>query len=206
MLATFVTLALAAGRSEAWVSEGPGRRSSVMIQGYRRAARTAAELELGQLAPMADAVSWTENRRVQPTVFSATNPPPRKRRASEVGSETVWKWPLGGMADTGDLKSLARKSIPVRVREGPPEPIRGSPHRSSWGERLARYELACCRLGVSTNSCRASASYSARSSVDSALGVSLNARNSLGNVLQFHHRARIREQFAAHRLLASNQD
>ena len=28
-------------------------------------------------------------------------------------------WPHGGMADAGDLKSLARKSVPVRVREGP---------------------------------------------------------------------------------------
>ncbi len=41
--ATFVTLSLAAGRSEAWVG--------VMINRYRRAARTAAELGLGALAP-----------------------------------------------------------------------------------------------------------------------------------------------------------
>jgi hypothetical protein len=30
-------------------------------------------------------------------------------------------WPLGGMADAGDLKSLARKGIPVRIREGLPK-------------------------------------------------------------------------------------
>lgn len=47
--ATVVTLALAAGRSEAWVSDRTGRRSSVMIQNYRRAARTASELDLRQL-------------------------------------------------------------------------------------------------------------------------------------------------------------
>ncbi len=29
--------------------------------------------------------------------------------------------PLGGMADAGDLKSSARKGIPVRPREGPPQ-------------------------------------------------------------------------------------
>lgn len=50
--ATFVTLALAAGRSEAWVSDRTGHRSSIMIQVYRRAARTAAELGLGELVPL----------------------------------------------------------------------------------------------------------------------------------------------------------
>ena len=50
--ATFVTLALAAGRSEAWVADRTGHRSSTMINRYRRAARTAAELNLGTLDPL----------------------------------------------------------------------------------------------------------------------------------------------------------
>jgi integrase len=49
---TFVTLALAAGRSEAWVMDRTGHTTSGMLQRYRRAARTAAELKLGQLAPL----------------------------------------------------------------------------------------------------------------------------------------------------------
>ncbi len=50
--ATFVTLSLAAGRSEAWVQDRTGHRSSQMIGTYRRVARTAAELELGELQPL----------------------------------------------------------------------------------------------------------------------------------------------------------
>jgi hypothetical protein len=54
--ATFVTLALAVGRSEAWVADRIGHRSSVMINRYRRAARTAQELGLGELLPLAEAL------------------------------------------------------------------------------------------------------------------------------------------------------
>jgi integrase len=50
--ATFVTLALAVGRSETWVADRTGHQSSVMINRYRRAARTAAELGLGWLPPL----------------------------------------------------------------------------------------------------------------------------------------------------------
>jgi integrase len=54
--ATFVTLALALGRSETWVADRTGHKSSVMINRYRRAARTAAELGLGWLAPMHETI------------------------------------------------------------------------------------------------------------------------------------------------------
>ena len=50
--ATFVTLALAAGRSEAWVSDRTGHKSSHMIHHYKRAARSVAELGLGELTPL----------------------------------------------------------------------------------------------------------------------------------------------------------
>jgi integrase len=49
---TFVTLSLAEGRSEAWVADRTGHRSSQMINAYRRAARTASELTLGPLKPL----------------------------------------------------------------------------------------------------------------------------------------------------------
>ena len=54
--ATFVTLALANGRSETWVADRTGHRSSAMINKYRRAARTASELGLGELAPLDEAI------------------------------------------------------------------------------------------------------------------------------------------------------
>jgi hypothetical protein len=54
--ASFVTLALAAGRSEAWVTDRTGHRSSAMVAEYKRQVRTAAELELGWLAPLDESV------------------------------------------------------------------------------------------------------------------------------------------------------
>lgn len=54
--ATFITIALACGRSETWVADRSGHKSSAMINRYRRAARTAAELGLGDLAPMDEAI------------------------------------------------------------------------------------------------------------------------------------------------------
>ncbi len=54
--ATFVTIALANGRTEAWVCDRTGHRSSAMVAKYRRAARQLSELGLGELAPLCDAV------------------------------------------------------------------------------------------------------------------------------------------------------
>lgn len=80
--ATFVTLALAQGRSEAWVADRTGHRSSQMINRYRRAARSASELGLGPLGPL------DEN---MPDLIAPGLPQKHTR-------------PLGGMADAGDLK------------------------------------------------------------------------------------------------------
>jgi integrase len=49
---TFVTIALANGRSESWISDRTGHRSSVMIARYKRTARTFAELQTGELEPL----------------------------------------------------------------------------------------------------------------------------------------------------------
>lgn len=63
--ATFVTLSLAAGRSETWVADRTGHRSSVMIAGYRRTARTAAELGLDELAALDVATERDTTRPVR---------------------------------------------------------------------------------------------------------------------------------------------
>ncbi len=49
---TFVTLALAIERSESWVSTRTGHGSTLMVSRYRSEAATAAELNLGWLAPL----------------------------------------------------------------------------------------------------------------------------------------------------------
>ncbi|GAC1393231.1 MAG: hypothetical protein NVSMB47_00010 [Polyangiales bacterium] len=54
--ATFVTLSLANGRTETWVSDRTGHKSSVMINRYKRPARMAEQLELGALAPLVEAI------------------------------------------------------------------------------------------------------------------------------------------------------
>lgn len=53
---TFITLSLANGKTESWVQDRTGHTSTLMIQRYRRAARTAAELELGPLLPLDEAI------------------------------------------------------------------------------------------------------------------------------------------------------
>lgn len=50
--ATFITLALAAGKSETWVADRTGHTTSAMINRYRRQARSAAEVRLGWLLPL----------------------------------------------------------------------------------------------------------------------------------------------------------
>ena len=50
--ATFVTIHLANGRTETWIADRTGHRSSAMIAKYRRAARKVAELAMGGLSPL----------------------------------------------------------------------------------------------------------------------------------------------------------
>lgn len=52
MRATFVTISLAQGQSETWVSDRTGHRTPQMLQNYRRVARTYQELNLGPLSPL----------------------------------------------------------------------------------------------------------------------------------------------------------
>jgi integrase len=54
--ATFVTLGLANGRTETWIADRTGHRSSIEINKYRRAARSIAELGVGDLAPLDEAI------------------------------------------------------------------------------------------------------------------------------------------------------
>lgn len=54
--ATFVTISLALGKSEAWITDRTGHKSSQMIYRYKRAARTHTELALGALRPLHEAI------------------------------------------------------------------------------------------------------------------------------------------------------
>jgi hypothetical protein len=69
----------AAGRSETWVADRTGHRSSVMINAYRRASRHAAELGLGELAPLDRALVWREESAPNAGRWGAGNQAWRKR-------------------------------------------------------------------------------------------------------------------------------
>ena len=54
--ATFVTISLAQGKTESWVSDRTGHRSSSMLFRYKRPARTHEEAKLGDLVPLHEAL------------------------------------------------------------------------------------------------------------------------------------------------------
>jgi len=54
--ATFVTTALAQGKSEVWVADRTGHRLSAIIFTYKRATRSFQKLGLGPLAPLHEAI------------------------------------------------------------------------------------------------------------------------------------------------------
>lgn len=61
MRATFVTTSLAEGKSDTWIRDRTAHKSTSMIDRYRRAARQFAELNLGSLADLADALGWRKD-------------------------------------------------------------------------------------------------------------------------------------------------
>jgi hypothetical protein len=81
--ATFVTLALATGRTETWVADRTGHRSSQMIARYRRSARLVSELGLGWLGPLDELIPELANmqsgRPIDSAIGSArdSDKPPR---------------------------------------------------------------------------------------------------------------------------------
>jgi len=54
---TFVTLALAAGRSEGWITSRTGHTSSAMLRRYERGRKLSVELNLGELTPLDRAIA-----------------------------------------------------------------------------------------------------------------------------------------------------
>jgi integrase len=60
--ATFITVLLANGKTEAWIADRTGHTTSAMINRYRRAARTHSELGQGALAPLDLALGLPQQR------------------------------------------------------------------------------------------------------------------------------------------------
>jgi integrase len=98
--ATFITLALADGKSETWVMDRTGHTTSNMVNGYRRQARLASELELGWLGPLDELLGLgrvprktagksSHPRALQRTTSSNERPPLRRKTAETAAPETL---------------------------------------------------------------------------------------------------------------------
>jgi hypothetical protein len=99
--ASFVTEALARGKSEAWVMDRTGHTTSAMLNRYRRAARTWGELNLGTWTPLHKAIpELAEGRKGRPSGWSR----PRGRKADAADREVG-----GACAPTGRAHQIGRR-------------------------------------------------------------------------------------------------
>jgi integrase len=97
---TFVTLALANGKTESWVQDRTGHTTSAMINRYRRAARSATELALGALVAFDQAVPELSIPRDGP---SGENPGHEKpSQLNEIARQAE----VAELADAADSKSV----------------------------------------------------------------------------------------------------
>lgn len=58
MRATFVTISIAEGKSEAWIRDRTAHKTTGMIDRYRRQARQFEELKVGSLVDLVDGLGW----------------------------------------------------------------------------------------------------------------------------------------------------
>ena len=156
--ATFVTIALANGKTEGWIQDRTGHKSSAMVNVYRRAARTAEELNLGDLAPLDHAIpelaallpappdasqggtsgppAGSEGATPDPSPQASPDPeepgtalvPPARDVAS--GSQKPYKTSGSGHAESADCpsKSAIREGVRVQV---PPSAPASRPERGA---------------------------------------------------------------------------
>jgi integrase len=80
--ATFVTVALANGKTEQWVTDRTGHKSSQMLALYARQARTWAELELGTLRPLDELLPEVRRSRETRSHWAMNGPHPSHPRES----------------------------------------------------------------------------------------------------------------------------
>jgi len=87
--ATFVTVSLANGKTEQWVTDRTGHKSSQMLALYTRQARTWGELGLGELEPLDELLpEVTPDPKADWTAFGQRGAPPRRieRPANGLGN------------------------------------------------------------------------------------------------------------------------
>ena len=123
---TFVTLALANGRTEAWVQDRTGHRSSVMLNRYRRAARSVAELGLGALDDLDAAIP--ELRAAPPKEKAAKASPKGSAPVSGAGADeqNPQQVPKVGLEPTGPFGQRILKPTSSAATGGEPSDSSGN--------------------------------------------------------------------------------
>lgn len=146
--ATFVTIALANGKTEAWVKARTGHRSSDQIATYQRAAQMVTELDLGDLLPLVEIVpelagSGSESAAAQETLQNKANvnwiqvPAGSllcgfKSRPSHQKSEPIE--PERGVFAAGSAKSTATSADSAVSEEPPSRAAPLSTEACWWGD------------------------------------------------------------------------
>lgn len=132
--ATFVTVSLAAGKTETWVADRTGHRSSQQIAGYRRRARTWSGMALGTLDPLC--YSLPDFHEAAPK--AAAPGPARRRLPQGLPHETLAK--VAELADALDSGSaLASEDSRSAVKTGTdatPTSPELTPHGALMGQSM----------------------------------------------------------------------
>lgn len=115
--ATFVTVSLANGKSETWVADRTGHRSSTMINRYRRNARTWGELGLGELTPLHLAIPELRALAVGGLDSGSGSSPATGDTSSALGTALGNIARVAKLADAVDLGSQHEPPRNVPIRE-----------------------------------------------------------------------------------------
>jgi integrase len=117
----FVTMSLANGRSETWVADRTGHKSSVMINTYRRTARSWSEANIGTLADMALAIPELANdRQTGGSKGGGTG-----RTGKRTPEKTAKSLKRKGCVSVS--KSAVRTGVRVRIPPSAPRGFEGDP-------------------------------------------------------------------------------
>ena len=100
---TFVTLSLANGESETWVQSRTGHTSSQMLNRYRRDARTAEEVKLGELAPMHEAIPELRQLAIAQRQNESQNESQKENSLSDFSKRLFWAPAVGLEPTTSGL-------------------------------------------------------------------------------------------------------
>ena len=101
--ATFITVSLANGMTEAWITDRTGHQDSATLYQYKRQARTYAELSLGPLLPLHEAIPELAEVRSKTSRVPTQAPP----EAAPVSSPPLFALPPNIYEENMNPKMMA---------------------------------------------------------------------------------------------------